>query len=255
MNRLLSIIRVRTHLPLGAGVTALLLLAGAAEAQAPQGRFTVTTRASSLTFDRAASLNTAPAVGVDAEFGITNWLALGTSVSVSRPSTRKEDFITQLTFGTAANGDTTTFYQTGQQVSLVDGSIIATLRREVGRLTPYLSGGVGLYNFFLDPQINRGSANFSGTSFTGGAGVAFRLSERAGIQLDVRSLTFMNYKARQLQPSGGRFPNVLFPEEFDAAPKRKDNVSNIAFSIGFRYVPGRDIDDRTIVDESEERRQ
>jgi opacity protein-like surface antigen len=229
----------RVALALGAGVLAALLgAARVADAQDPTGQFTVITKAGAFQPMRAASLETSGVVGIDALYGLTRFFGIGTTVNVARTNTRAEDFITAITLGTISAGDTTYFYETGQPVNILDGGLLAMLRLPIGdRITPYLVGGVGAYSVFLDPEINRGRRNFSGMTGTGGGGLAIRFSERAGIQLDVRNMTFFNYKADQLDPSNGRFPNAFFFDDFPSPPTRKKAVSNMVYSLGFRYVP------------------
>jgi hypothetical protein len=220
-----------------AGGLAMLCIAGRAPAQAPPGEFAVTTRLGAVRFDRAASLETAPFVGLDAEYSVSRLFGLGTAINVTRPNTRAEDFVTVVTFGIPTTGDTTSFFYTGQAVSLVEGSLIATLRLPAGRITPFVLGGGGYYAMFLDPQINRGSKRLTGPTATVGGGVFYQLSERAGIQLDVRDMMQFDYQADRLSPGLGRNPNIFFVEDFPQPPERKSTVHNLVFSLGFRYVP------------------
>jgi outer membrane protein W len=221
----------------GAALAAAAALAGAARAQEPTGQFSVTTRLGGVHFDRAASLKTAPFIGLDAEYGLSRNFAVGTEIDVTRPSTRAEDFLTTLTFGTPVTGDTTLFFQTGQAVSIVHGGLLLRARYPGARLTPFAVGGAGYYAMFFDPQISRGTRRETSPSLTIGGGVGIKLTDRAGLQLDARDLIFTDYKASRLDPSGGRNPNIYFPEDFPTPPARKSTVHNILFSIGFRYVP------------------
>ena len=225
-----------------ASVAFLLGAASAAPAQAPPGQFSVTTRLGAISFDRAASLETAPYIGLDAEFNVNRVFSIGTALTVARPNTRGEDFITTITFGLLQTGDTTSFYYTSQALALVEGSLIGAVRLPVSdRFTPFLLGGGGYYAMFLDPQINRGARRLTGPTATVGGGAFFRVSERAGIQLDVRDMIMFRYQADQLSPSLGRNPNIFFLEDFPSPPERKSTVHNLVFSLGFRYVP-RDTD-------------
>ncbi|MEJ7810281.1 MAG: outer membrane beta-barrel protein [Gemmatimonadaceae bacterium] len=223
-----------------AAVAALVMAGGASaiDAQVAVHQFSITTRAGGIHFDRAASLKTAALLGLDAEYSLTRNFGIGTSINVSRPNTRAEDFLSVLTFGLGATGDTTLFVQTGQSVSLIEGSIVGVGRFPAGRFTPFVLGGGGLYGMFLDPEINAGSRRMSGISGTVGGGLAVRLSDRAGIQFDARDLVFTKYRASRLDPTGQRSPNTIFIEDFPAAPSRKETVHNFMFSLGFRYLPG-----------------
>ena len=244
----------RVLLALGAGALASLGVARAADAQNADGQFTVITKIGALAPTRAASLERSGVVGIDALYGFGRFFGLGTTVNVSRTNTRAEDFITTITLGTIAAGDSTYFYETGQPVNLLDAGLLGIARLPVGdRLTPYLIGGAGAYTVFLDPEINRGRRNFSGMTATFGGGLALRLSQRAGIQLDVRNMTMFKYKGDQLDPSNGRFPNLLFIEDFGAPPSRKSTVNNLSYTIGFRYVPNSSGAGGTDIEEEEDR--
>jgi hypothetical protein len=222
-------------------VVAAGVLAVPAGAQAPVGQWAVTARSGMITFDDASTLEKSPYIGLDADYGLTRLFSLGTTVHVARPKTNRQDYLTSLTYGLGATGDTTFFYNVGQTMSMVEGEIAGNLRYPMGRLTPFVKVGVGYYGLFLDPQINNGVKREDGMSFSGGAGVIFRLSERAGLQFDARSLTFNGFNQRALDPANGRNPNILFPEDFPARPTSKSSISNFVFSIGFRYVPGGEI--------------
>jgi hypothetical protein len=220
-----------------------LVLALPMGAQAPVGQFTVTTRGGYVDYGRKSSLEGAPYLGLDAEYGLHRFFGLGTSLVVSRANTRPEDFLTTETYGVATAGDTVFIYGASQSVNIINGELLATLRLPAGRFTPFLAGGFGMYGMFMDPQTNRGAKRSTGSSFTGGGGVAVRLSERAGLQFDVRSLTFFGYNRRDLDPTGGRNANTIFAEDFAVPPARSKSVNNLMFTLGFRYVPGGTIDD------------
>ena len=217
---------------LGAG-----LLPGAAQAQEVVRRFSVTTRGAVRTFQRAASLHVAPLVGLDAEYALTPFLGLGTALNVTRANTYGEDFVTALTFGLPASGDTTTFFETSQAVNMIDGSLLATLRFPNARVSPFVTGGVGAYTMLFDASINRNRTRASGALYTVGGGASVAFSERAGVQLDVRDMIMASYDASLLQPSGGRGANVTYIEDFPRPPSRKGTINSLTFSLGFRYVP------------------
>ena len=208
-----------------------------AGAQAPVKRFAITTRLGAVSFEKAASLETSPLIGLDAEYGLSRFLALGTSINIGRLNTHAEDFITSITTGTTDEGDTTQYYAVGQSVNLVEAALALTARAPMGRFTPYLSGGAGYYTLYMDPQVNRGRRQLSDLSLLVGGGVAIQFSERAGLTLGVRDLIMTGFDADQLDPSGGRNRNINFPEDLPSPPERKSTVNSIVYTIGFRYVP------------------
>ena len=108
------------------------------------------------------------------------------------------------------------------------------------RVEPYLTGGAGLYTFFLDPQANAGTAgDFSRVSALLGGGLRVRLSQAAGVTLDVRDLVLTNFDRARLGPSDARFRTGIYPEDFAVPPKARDIVHNVLFSIGFTWTPAR----------------
>lgn len=232
----------RSALALGFALASVL--AAPAGAQENGRAFAVTTRGGGITFDRASSLRATPVLGFDAVHGLTRNFAIGVSTTIARPSTRSEDFLTAITFGVpTAGGDTTFFYEVAQSVNLIEGDLMAVLRLPLGRITPFVSAGAGYYSIFVDPQLNNArKRRFGGASFAFGGGATIRLTERAGLQLDVRDLLLTNFDARHLDPTENRNPNILFPEDFPSPPSRKKAINNIMFSLGFRYLPGGDAD-------------
>jgi hypothetical protein len=235
----ISVKAIRTgHVARTARIAAALAVAAtAAGAQAPVHRFAVTTRLGGLTFERAASLQTTPVLGLDSEYGLSKYFAIGTSINVARPNTRASDFLTSISYGVPITGDTIFYYQTGQAANLLEGALFATARVTKGRLVPFASAGAGYYSFFLDPQVNRGRRREANVSGLLAAGAAYRLSSRAGISFNVRDMILTGYHASAFDPSGGRNQNVNFVEDFPRSPSRKSTISGLIYTIGFRYVP------------------
>lgn len=227
-----------------AGALGALAITSPAAAQSRDGQFTVTTRSGYIDWGRKTSLQGSPFIGLDAEYGLRRFFSLGTSLLVARPNTRGEDFLTTQTYGVGTSGDTVLVYGASQAVSLVNGEVLATLRYPVSRLTPFVAGGIGYYGMFMDPQVSGASRRSNGMSGTLGAGVGVRLSERAGLQFDVRNLTFFDYDRLRLDPTNGRNSyRTLFGEDFAAPPAQSKRVNSLVFTIGFRYIPGGNIDD------------
>jgi hypothetical protein len=211
-----------------------------------RGRVGVVVRGGYASFDKAASLDNSPFVGLDALYGVNTWLSMGPSLSIGRPSTTGEHFISVITYGiTTAGGDTTSFYESTQPVNLLDGAFNVKVRLPNRQLAPYATAGVGGYAIFLDPQVNRGERHKVGLAFNVGAGVSYSFNDRAGIVFDIRSQTYTDYDREALDPRfpGGqgqpntRVENTLFAELFPRAPEKKSTVTNFAFSFGFQYVP------------------
>ena len=221
-------------------VALLALTAGALKAQVEPGRFSVTTRLGAITPERAASMDVGGLVGLDTEYSFNRYFALGTTVDVSRSNTHREDFVARLRYGNASigGGDTVYYQYLSQPVNTINLGAFALARYPAGRIAPFVMGGVGNYTMLLDTQVAGRAARKNAMSYTVGGGVWFQLSERTGIQLDVRSVTLQNYDRGFLDPSSGRSPNMVFPEDFPAVPAAKKTAQNTVMTLGFRYIPG-----------------
>jgi hypothetical protein len=205
------------RLQLGVLLAAGVLAGARVEAQVDMHRFTVTPTASFYRPERATSINSGGALGLDALYRLTTFFGVGTTFSYARAQTHGEDFLARLTYG---------------QVSAADTAAV------LSRVLPYATGGVGAYGIYLDPQANRGLSHFGALAYNYGAGVNLRFSERGGVRLDVRNVVYTNYRRGRLNPGDGRFVNYQFPAEFQTAPAAKSTVNNLMLSLGFSYTPG-----------------
>lgn len=227
---------------LAVGVALCGLTAGAAHAQDPS-QVSVLVRFGAQSFDKAASIESAPFIGLDAMYGVNSWLSLGPSISLGRPQTTGEHFISSLTYGIVGTGDTTSFHLSTQPIVVLDGAFNARVKFLGGSaLQPYATGGIGGYAIFMDPQTMRGDVRMIGMSFNAGVGVAYQFSDRAGVALDVRSLTMTNFDRTVMDPrynilTNARVEQTLFRADFPTPPQNKSTVTNFALSLGFQYVP------------------
>lgn len=218
----------------------LAFTAGALGAQVQPHRFSVTTRLGTVTPERSASLDAGGLVGLDTEYSLNKYFGLGTNIDVTRSNTRREDFIARLRYGNAASGggDTVYYQYLSQPVNTIHIGAFGVARYPMGKLAPFLMGGVGNYTMLLDTQVSGKSSRKNDLSYTVGAGAWYRLNERTGVQLDVRSLTLQKYDRKFLDPSAGKSPNTVFPEDFPSVPAAKKTAQNTVITLGFRYIPG-----------------
>lgn len=215
--------------------------AGALNAQSIPKKFSVTTRLGAVTAERSASLDQAAVIGLDTEYALNKWFGIGTAVDVTRGNTTKKDFLARLRYGNASvgGGDSIYYQYLGQAVSTVDLSLFGTLRYPSKKISPFLMGGVGTYVLVLDPQVNGKTLRNNNMSYTYGGGLWYKLSERVGIQLDARAVTFTKYDRQLLNPARGRTEQITpFPEDFPTPPAAKSTALNTMFTLGFRYIPG-----------------
>ena len=214
--------------------------ASALGAQVQPKQFAITTRVGGVTTDRAASLDPAAVIGLDTEYSLRKWLGIGTAVDVSRGYTTKKDFLTRLRYGNAGTGggDSIYYQNIGQPVNTVNLSLFGTLRYPAKTVSPFLMAGVGTYTMILDAQVNGKATRKTDLSYTGGAGVSFRLGDRVGVQLDARAVTLNGYDRRFLNPANGRAEQITpFPEDFPVPPPAKNTALSTMLTLGFRYIP------------------
>lgn len=222
-------------------ITAVFLAVGSeVGAQVQPKQFSVTTRLGAVTPERASSVNTGFLIGLDTEFALNKYFGIGALIDVARSNTHREDFVARLRYGNPAiGGGDTVFYQyLSQPVNTINIGAFALARYPVGKIAPFVMAGVGNYTLLLDTQVEGRAARQNDLSYTVGGGVWFQLSERTGVQLDVRSLMLQNYNRGFLDPSRGKSPNTVFPEDFPSVPAGKNTSQNTIFTLGFRYVPG-----------------
>jgi len=201
-------------------------------------QFVITPRGGYVYFDRASSLKPGPAVGLDAQYTLTPSFSIGTNVTFVRSNTRGEDFLTTLTYGLVASGDTTFVFNVTQPVSVVDAQLAGMFRTPtLGRLSPFVTGGAGIYALYMDPEVNRGSSRYVRPSLMAGAGVDVRLSRSAGVRIDVRDQIFTSFDRERLRPSDERFRDALVLEGYPVPPAPKSTVNNFMFTFGFTFTP------------------
>src|SRR5690606_38405002 len=123
-----------------------------------------------------------------------------------------------------------------QDVRVTTFGVVAKLGLQAGRFSPYLAGGVGGYALFLDPQSNNGPASFGDFGLEVGAGAHFRISDRAGVRLNVRDLIFTGFDRDRLNPVAPAFWGDFDPS---SVPEEKATLHNIRVDLGFSYVPAR----------------
>lgn len=218
----------------------LAFSAGALGAQVQNHRFSVTTRVGAITPERSASLDAGGIVGLDTEYSLNKYFGIGTNIDVTRSNTRREDFVARLRYGnpSSGGGDTVYYQYLSQPVNTIHLGAFALARYPMGKLAPFVMGGVGNYTMLLDTQVSGRSARKNDLSYTLGGGAWYKLNERTGIQIDVRSLTLQKYDRAFLDPSSGKSPNTVFPEDFPSVPAAKKTAQNTVITLGFRYIPG-----------------
>ena len=223
---------------------AMLAFASTAQGQARVGvhQVTVAPRGGFIAFDKASGIDNAAALGVDATYYVVPMMGLGVSATFSRPVTRADEFLVAVYLG-----DTTFPYRAQQPITVADVNVNATLRMPLAnRFSPYLRGGVGGYTIYMDPQVSGPNNRLQRMSVNAGGGFDFRVGKNIGITLDARDMIFMNFDRARLNPVRPQAQLTRFIEDFPTPPASKKTVHNLAFQLGFSFVPaiGRPEDDR-----------
>lgn len=197
-------------------------------------------RAGWLRYAEATSIRPAPYVGFDVLYRVTPWLRLGSALAVSQPNTDGDDFPTAFQYG-----DTTFLFRASQPLTLFDAGLQAHATLPVlGRLAPYAVGGVGYYTLYMDPQTTGEDRRLARMSLQVGAGADVRITDRAGIRLEVRDLVMTGYDRDRLNPVNQQSFDAY--RRFSAVlPARTESekgaaMNNLMFSIGFTFTPSRD---------------
>jgi hypothetical protein len=213
------------------------------------GRFTITPVVGTIRFDEASALANkkanddgaftenlfTPIVGLSADYKLARQLGLGFYFEAARPQTRG-DYFPSLLLNFGQNAQLRTI---SQRVTLMMYGLQGTGTFGVGRLQPFVSGGVGFVTVNGDPQQNDGNASFTNGQFQFGGGLGYAVSGNTTVRLDVRDFVFTGWERDELYPVNTDFQNTLFPSANGNPPTEKSTVHNIRFAIGFSYVPQR----------------
>lgn len=216
-----------------AGLAVLALgVTGGLGAQVVPHQFQIGPRAGTISYDAASGIKSGTLMGVDAAYFITRNLGIGFVLDLSRPETDGSFFPAELTFG-----DTTFVYEVTQPLTIINVQLQGVLAFPMGRLAPFLTGGVGTYRIFMDPQAAKGNRSFTATSFSVGGGVNLRVAASSGFRLEVRDQIFSSFDRDRLNPVDPRFRPQRFQELVSTPPAEKSTVHNIAFALAFSFVP------------------
>lgn len=216
---------------LAIALTAGLVSAG--EAQVSPRQFQLTPFGGMLWVDESSALKDAASFGVEAIYYVNDWIGIGLGGSYTRTKT-DGTFFPPLKTNLGESIDTTIVIS--QDLSILSYGIVAKLGIGIGRLNPYIAGGVGGYGMYLDPQSNDGLVFIHDLAFEVGGGLHFRISDRAGVRLNARDIIFTGYDRDRLNPV-----NPFFWGDFDPStvPAKESTVHNIRVDFGFSYVPSR----------------
>ncbi len=245
-------------LTLLAGLCAVALAAAPAGAQGVQrGNFDVNIGGGAILHPNSSALQSvSPLINLKGRMFATENIGLGFSLDYARTETDDDIFpLAQFRFSTAGS---TMFISLKQPVALFHYQFQATLGAPIGggTLYPYLSGGVGGYTIYLDPQQSEGPNRQSDLLLSVGGAVKINLSSTSSFELGVRDVIYTDYDRSDLNPtpdrtcrvsgdrrfSGNVCPNERFPF---LDPERSDPnwseaespIHNIVLTASFSFFP------------------
>lgn len=222
----------------GLAAAAIIALPAGSSAQAPtRGSAVIVPRAGYINYSKSTGIKPAPFVGVDLMYNLSRFFSVGPSLMVSQPETNGEDFGAALIYG-----DTTYLFRVTQPLTVFNASLNASAHLPTyGRVSPFITGGVGYYTLYLDPQVSNGSKRFGRMSLNASAGAAFRFNKSTGIELSVGDMIFTDNDRNRLNPVTTAFQN-RFAEEFPVESSNSKTAHNLVFGLGFTFTPSGNIE-------------
>ena len=229
-------------LALGACLAVLALVAGTAGAQAEPKRFSVGAQAGRYMFDKAAGLEDASFAGIDATYQLPTVPFAGSRrlepgvgfyANVALPVTSYDQFpVVAFDFG-----DTTFLKGVSQRTRLIEYGAQGTLGTTIGKVRPYLLGGVGMYAQTVDPRQS-GLQSRSQPAYSIGGGINYVVSRTLGFRLDARNVTYTKYFRGFLDPTVAYTVDRRIMDELAPPVPAKSTINNLRLAIVFSYVPG-----------------
>lgn len=221
---------------------AVIAAPAVAHAQMESKQWIVTPRGGLTHYSKYAGIKNAPFVGVDAAYYVTPMFALGTTLAAGRSNTRGDYFLAALNFGLPTDGDTTDYFGVTQPVTVFDAALNGTARMTLpfamlNRFSPFITGGVGVYTLYLNPQVSRSPRRHSAMSANFGGGIDLNVGKGAGIQLAVRDLVLNKFRRSFMNPTDPRFTEIRFNEDIAPIPPAKSTIHNLQVSLGFSFRP------------------
>jgi hypothetical protein len=205
--------------------------------------------------NHSAIVSSSPFINMHSTIFITENFGLGFALDYSRTETDDDIFpLAQFQFPTA---DSTIFVAMRQPMALFHYQFTAAAGLPIGNsLYGYLTGGIGGYTIYLDPQQNEAPDSHSDLSLSIGAAMKFRVAGSSAIEIGVRDFIYTGFERDVLNPTfdracregsenryAGRFcPNERYPllnPEYSSADwsEAQSTVHNIVVTAAFTFVP------------------
>jgi hypothetical protein len=232
------------QIAIGLVVGALLLSVGqpaVAQQEEVGGRYTFTVVAARTMYDESSALQDAWTGGLEAEYNIQNWIALGGYLMAARPSTDGDFFpLVRLEF------QDTVFLQTvSQQMTQIDYGAQVSFRAALDRFFFRGIGGVGGYVFNLDDARIATPAvpgtiddKVTGLAWNIGAMVGYRFGRTGSVEFRVRDFIYTDFDRDKFAVSEPLLGAPDIPHPAENLPEKKATIHNIQLQLGFSFTVG-----------------
>jgi hypothetical protein len=130
-----------------------------------------------------------------------------------------------------------------QRVTTLQYQVEAEWTPSTGRLSPFLTGGVGGYTIYLDPPkadqaSSTGFESFSDLMFSVGIGIDWGLGSAGGLRLALVDMIYTGWEREKLNPVLPAYQTNLFPDLMPPPPDEKSTLHNFNLQLAFTFVAG-----------------
>jgi hypothetical protein len=207
-------------------------------------------------FDDAAALNGSPTIGFRAMsprsvLGVPG-LTFGVTAAFARPTTRGDYFPwnRQIYYSDInRRNDTTLVFEVSQRVTMVHygaelgfraGGAAGPTRglMDLRAIALEVSGGIGGYAFYEDPEQNRRNEVHAKPALSLGGGLGIPMPGNAMLRFRVDDLIFTGFDREWFSLHDPLFAEELFQNPERTPPAPKSTVHNLRLSVQFSFVPG-----------------
>jgi len=227
-------------------VVGALLMSVAPPAAAQQedvgGRYTFTVVGARTYYDNSSALKDTWGGGLEAEYNLQNWIAIGAYLRGARPTTDETFFpLVRLEFQ-----DTVLFELVSQQVTEINYGAMVSVRASLSNFFFKGIGGVGAYVFNLDDQridsptflVNEREDSFSNLAWNLGGSAGYRFGRTGAIEVRVRDFIYTDFDRDRFSVSEPLLSAPNVPEPSEGKPEPKSTIHNIILELGFSFTLG-----------------
>ena len=209
-------------------------VASGGAAQPLAGTWQVTPHATYTHFDGTSAIQDGIGLGVGIIRFITDHIAVGPSVTLSRTQSDGSYFPALVwNFGT----DSSRVAVVGQDLSILTASARAEIHHafEAAPIRAFALAGAGAYRIYMDPQSSGDGLWLTKPAFEAGAGLDIGLGVQTGLRIEFQDMVMTGYDRDRLSLVDERFESVHFVRP--DVPAAKETIHNFSLVVGFTYLP------------------